>query len=179
MLYAYTDESYSNLHYYQAAYIVSEHQLDSLETLVKEVMTYASRFSVASDAELHGYSIMNAINGWEPLKGRYQRKISVYKILLRGLAEIGGSLIIQKAVEQSNNPQSSENKSRHLATHSELMKKLNSREFLGIQIVDVCLYIFQRSQDERRKVNHSFADANKMWELLKNSIYEDPEPDFP
>ena len=223
MLYAYTDESYSDLHYYQAAYIVTEGQLDSLETLVREVMTYASRFSVAPETELHGYSIMNAINGWEPLKGRYQRKISVYKILLRGLAEIGGSLIIQKAVEQSNELRPSENKSRHLATHSELMKKLNlygeahmakieirsdqittakeildhfnqnktndlqflndlefvnSREFLGIQIVDVCLYVFQRAQDERRKDNRSFADANKMWELLKNSIYEGLESDF-
>jgi hypothetical protein len=55
---------------------------------------------------------------------------------------------------------------------------VNSREFLGIQIVDICLYIFQRAQDERRKGNHSYADANKMWQLLKNSIYEDLESDF-
>ena len=55
---------------------------------------------------------------------------------------------------------------------------VNSREFPGIQIVDVCLYVFQRAQDERRKDNRSFTDANKMWELLKNSIYEDLESDF-
>lgn len=223
MLYAFTDESYSELHYYQAAYIITDSQLRSLESLVKEVMAYASRFSVRPDAELHGYSIMNAVNGWEPLKGRYQRKISVYKILLRGIAEIGGSLIIERVEENNESLQDNANKPRHLVTHSELMKKLNSygaaqmreieiysdrittakeisdhfyrnrsgnfqylnqlnfvnsSEYLGVQIVDVCLYIFQRAEDEARKGNQNLGEASKLWKHLKDTIYENFESDF-
>ena len=74
MLIAFTDESYTNTRYLQAALIVREEDLGELERIVVEAKALARGFGVLGDIEMRGYSIMNAENGWSPLKNRFKTK---------------------------------------------------------------------------------------------------------
>jgi len=46
MLLAFTDESYSEKHYYQAAFIIDESDLGQLDILIQEAGQYAMGFGI-------------------------------------------------------------------------------------------------------------------------------------
>jgi hypothetical protein len=60
MLLAFTDESYSEYHYYQAAFIINESDLSLLDALIQEAGQYAMGFGIAAGVEFHGNAIMSA-----------------------------------------------------------------------------------------------------------------------
>jgi len=88
MLYAFTDESYNSRYYLQGALIMDESELPRLEKLITEVKNRAHFYGVGESAEIHGHSIMQGVHGWEPLAGKLKLRLSIYKQLIHGLAEI-------------------------------------------------------------------------------------------
>lgn len=95
MLLAFTDESYSEDRYFQAAFVVAVHQLEDMEISMQEAMTFAEKFGINLKTELHGHKIMNHLDGWEPLEGKLKAKLDIYKICLRKIARINGVVIIR------------------------------------------------------------------------------------
>ncbi len=95
MLLAFTDESYSEDRFYQAAYIINENQLQEVESRMQEAKQYAMKFGVAHDTEFHGHRIMNHLDGWESLEGKLKAKLDIYKICLKMIAGIKGVVIIR------------------------------------------------------------------------------------
>jgi hypothetical protein len=65
MLLAFTDESYSEDRFYQAAYVIHESQLQEVENRMLEAKSYAMRFGVKSETEFHGHRNMNHLDGWQ------------------------------------------------------------------------------------------------------------------
>lgn len=95
MLLAFTDESYSDAHYYQAALIIDERDLAVLDQIIKDARQYVRGFGVTQEVEFHGNEIMSARNGWEPLQGNFGQKSVVFKYVLRKLTEVNANLIIE------------------------------------------------------------------------------------
>lgn len=95
MLLAFTDESYSENRYFQAAYVIRIDQLKEVEARMNEAKRYAMEFGVQFDTEFHGHRIMNHLDGWEPLKGKLKAKLGIYKMCLKKIAEIDGVVIIR------------------------------------------------------------------------------------
>lgn len=126
MLYAFTDESYVATHYLQGAFVVYESDLELLDLIVSATIDYAQSFGIALGTELRGYSLMNSKHGWEPLRGSFHARISIYKYLLTSLAEVNARFLVVETNEDSSLDNFANNKSRHIATHDELLRKLNS-----------------------------------------------------
>lgn len=95
MLYAFTDESYNNEFYFQAALVVDESNLHLLVEIVRKVLTRANSLGVDETAEIHGHSMMQGTHGWEALAGKYRIRKSVYRFLLQNISELDATLIIQ------------------------------------------------------------------------------------
>ncbi len=95
MLLAFTDESYSEDRYFQAAYVIRIDQLEIVEAQMNEAKSFATKFGVAPETEFHGHRIMNHLDGWEPLEGKLKAKLAVYKKCLRMIAAIDGVVIIR------------------------------------------------------------------------------------
>ncbi len=70
MLLAYLDESYDKQHYWIAALVVPDDQLIPLTAALDAVVdkAAASYVDIGSNAELHGHSLLQAKDEWEPLK---------------------------------------------------------------------------------------------------------------
>jgi hypothetical protein len=95
MLLAFTDESYSEDRYFQAAFVIHLDQLPEVEARMNEAKRYAMNFGVAYDTEFHGHRIMNHLDGWEPLEGKLKAKLDIYKVCLQKISEIEGVVIIR------------------------------------------------------------------------------------
>ena len=95
MLLAFTDESYSENRFYQAAYVIDESQLQEVEERMLDAKKYAMKFGVNFETEFHGHRIMNHLDGWEALEGKLKAKIDIYKMCLRMIAKIDGVIIIR------------------------------------------------------------------------------------
>lgn len=95
MLLAFTDESYSEDRYFQAAYVIRTDQLEEVEARMNEAKNYAMKFGISLDTEFHGHRIMNHLDGWEPLEGKLKAKLDIYKLCLRKIVEIDGVVIIR------------------------------------------------------------------------------------
>ena len=95
MLLAFTDESYSENRYFQAAFIVRLDQLANLNDLINEAKDYAASIGIPHEVELHGHAIMNNRDGWEPFAGKLKLKLDFYRMCLRKISRIGGVIIIQ------------------------------------------------------------------------------------
>lgn len=188
MLHAFTDESYTQEWFFQAAYILDESLLGEIQNSVDSTLEFAARFGISPNTQIHGYSIMNGINGWEPLKGKFNSKLSIYRHLMGALLEINGSLLLQGLQSLDGAKKTDLNKIRYQNSHQlltkqienfakneqknvrifaeqltdskELIKEFKSLtpnqiihdlefvkavEYPGIQIVDACLYLVQRS----------------------------------
>jgi hypothetical protein len=95
MLLAFTDESYSENRYFQAAYVIRVDQLQEVEARMTEAKIFAMKFGISFETEFHGHRIMNHLDGWEPLEGKLKAKLDIYKKCLRMIAEIDGVVIIR------------------------------------------------------------------------------------
>jgi hypothetical protein len=95
MLYAFTDESYSPRHYFQAAYIVDDGQLLQIEQVMEELLAYVRSIGIEGNVEFHGHAIMNAKDDWKPLSGRFDLKIAIFRYFVEKVKNVDGSLLIQ------------------------------------------------------------------------------------
>ena len=95
MLLAYTDESYSDAHYYQIAFILRSEDCILLDAILEEAMAYSSYFGIDQDVEFHGNKIMSARKGWEPLGNNFRAKLSIFRFIFTRLATIDASILIQ------------------------------------------------------------------------------------
>jgi hypothetical protein len=117
--------------YLQGAFVVYESDLELLDQIVSAATDYAQRFGIALGTEFRGYSLMNSKHGWEPLRGLFHARIAIYKFLLTRIAEVNARFLVVEAIEDLSSYDYKSNKSRHIATHDELLRKLN-----GIAVVE-------------------------------------------
>lgn len=125
MLLAFTDESYSDLHYYQAAFIINESDLPLLDNLIEEAGRYAMGFGIAEGVEFHGNAIMSATKGWEPLKKNFRAKVAIFNDVLRRISALNAVLIIQGVDVKRLNFRYSYPESPHEITHKNLMDAID------------------------------------------------------
>ena len=95
MLLAFTDESYSDAHYYQAALIIDEVDLPTLAAIIEAATKYVNKFGVYGDVEFHGNEIMSARNEWEPLKDKFRMKSAIFKFIFKQISQLDAALLIQ------------------------------------------------------------------------------------
>jgi hypothetical protein len=120
MLIAYTDESYIATRYYQAALIINGDDVEKLENVVSQIKMIAIESGVNPSAEIKGYSIMNAQNGWEPLRHQFKIKRFIYRKLILATIPLCKIILIQ-GLENSI----SHFESPHLQTYKKLVGNIN------------------------------------------------------
>jgi hypothetical protein len=214
MLYAFTDESYTEDRYLQGAYVVSETQLGELDRVVGETLNFAQRFGIAGGVELRGYSIMNSRHGWEPLLGKFYAKSEIYRFFLSRIAKVQGRFFVAELISPHKGIFATENLPRHLQTQRLLFSQLNKysaekREFIkiiadeittgtfltndfemkkgeyprlmsyvhlpsvsnpGIQVLDLILYIYQRSHSGHHISGNSNNKSLELWEIVEHLL---------
>lgn len=219
MLLAFTDESYSDAHYYQAALVIDEKDLWKLEVILDEARQYVQGFGVISSIEFHGNEIMSARKGWEPIAGNFRIKSSIFKFIFRRLARINATLIIQGVDVNRLKNRYKYPDSPHEITHKNLLDALDryaescnekvwvisdqihlqtrlqqlfsiyqiistgglfpryltnileiehvqSHQHSGIQIIDLCAFIFRRFDEHIEGSEKTRKEVIGMWELL-------------
>lgn len=224
MLLAFTDESYSDLHYYQAAFIINESDLPLLENLIQEAGKYAMGFGVAAGIEFHGNAIMSATKGWEPLGRNFRAKSAIFNDALRRISALNAVLIIQGVDVRRLRNRYSYPESPHEVTHKNLMDAIDRfaeykgekvsiysdqidtqnrlemlfsqyqllstggrsprylREILtieyveshmhpGIQIVDLCAFLFRRFDEHVENSDETRRKVVEMWNILSPLIH--------
>ena len=224
MLLAFTDESYSDLHYYQAAFIINESDLPLLDNLIKEAGCYAMGFGIAAGVEFHGNAIMSATKGWEPLERNFRAKVAIFNYVLRRISALNAVLIIQGVDVKRLNFRYSYPESPHEITHKNLMDAIDRfaehrgekvsiysdqidtqnrlqmlftqyqvlstggysprylREILtieyvqshmhsGIQIVDLCAFLFRRFDEHLETSSETREKVVEMWKILDPLIH--------
>lgn len=229
MLLAFTDESYSNRHYYQGAFIINEAHLSLLNNLIAETLEYVRGFGVLGEVELHGNSIMSASRGWEALNGNFGAKSAIYKYILRKISQLPGVLLIQGVNIELLNNRYKYPRAPHEITHRNLLDSIDKysesvhqqalifsdqitlqddlyRDFQyykiastggewprkllhvtdviyveshlhpGIQIIDLCIFLFRRFDDHIEKNERTSREVEKMWKLLQPLIHPYFEP---
>jgi hypothetical protein len=125
MLLAFTDESYSERHYYQAAFIINESDLPHLNVLIQEAGKYAMGFGIAAGVEFHGNAIMSATKGWEPLARNFRAKSAIFNDVLRRISSLNAVLIIQGVDVKRLRFRYSYPESPHEITHKNLMDAID------------------------------------------------------
>jgi hypothetical protein len=224
MLLAFTDESYSDRHYYQAAFIIDQGDLTQLETLIEEAGRYAMGYGIAAGVEFHGNAIMSATKGWEPLGNNFKAKSAIFKHVLRRISALSAVLIIQGVDVKRLRFRYSYPESPHEITHKNLMdaidryaehkgdkvsiysdqidtqqrlqtlfsqyqllstggysprylREIVSIEYVeshmhpGIQIVDLCAFLFRRFDEHIENSNKTREQVIEMWEILSPLIH--------
>ena len=124
MLYAFTDESYNNLFYLQGALIVEESELVNLDHLAHTILSRAQAIGVSESAEIHGHSIMQGVHGWEALSGKLNLRLGIYKQLLKGIAGLKTTLLIQGVEIQSLEERFGRNENPHFVTFRNLLDSI-------------------------------------------------------
>lgn len=150
MLLAFTDESYSDLHYYQAAFIINETDLPLLDSLIEEAGRYAMDFGIAEGVEFHGNAIMSATKGWEPLDRNFRAKSAIFKDVLRRISSLNAVLIIQGVDVKRLNFRYSYPESPHEIKHKNLMDAID--RFAEHKGEKVSIYSDQIDTQERLKM---------------------------
>jgi hypothetical protein len=125
MLLAFTDESYSENHYYQAAFIINESDLPLLSALIQDAGQYAMGFGIALGTEFHGNAIMSATKGWEPLGKNFKAKSAIFKNVLHRISALNAVLIIQGVDINQLRFRYSYPDSPHEITHKNLMDAID------------------------------------------------------
>ena len=224
MLFAFTDESYSDAHYYQAALVVDEAIIPELDLLIDDAREYITGFEIFSDVEFHGNEIMSARKGWELLGNDFRKKSAVFKFVIRGIARLPVVLLIQGVDVKRLKNRYSYPDSPHEITHRNLLDALdryaesvhskvciisdniNSKERLdqlfnsykitstggpfprklhniiqaehaeshlhsGIQLVDLCVFLFRRFDEHHEKSEKTRKEVVQMWEILQTNIH--------
>ncbi len=124
MLYAFTDESYNNLFYLQGALIVDESELVNLDHLAHTVLSHAQALGVSESAEIHGHSIMQGVHGWEALSGKLNLRLGIYKKLLKGIAGLKTTLLIQGVEIESLKERYGREENPHFVTFRNLLDSI-------------------------------------------------------
>ncbi len=229
MLLAFTDESYSDAHYYQAAFVIDEKSLPALASLISEANTYAQGFGAQAGIEYHGHAIMSAVDGWEFLGNKFRMKSAIYKDVLKRIAQLDATLIIQGVDVKRLNNRYKYPHSPHEVTHKNLMDAVDKyaeskgeKVFIfsdqidmqvrlealfikyqasstggwyprylanilsiqyveshihpGVQIVDLCIYLFRRFDEHIESNRRTRKVVEKMWEILAPIIHKDYQP---
>lgn len=124
MLYAFTDESYNNLFYLQGALIVEESELVNLDHLAQTILSRAQAMGVSGSSEIHGHSIMQGVNGWEALAGKLNLRLGIYKQLLKGIAGLRATLLIQGVEIQPLKERFGRDENPHFVTFRNLLDSI-------------------------------------------------------
>ncbi|HUP72199.1 MAG TPA: DUF3800 domain-containing protein [Acidimicrobiales bacterium] len=88
MLLAYVDESYDKTYYWIGGLICPESQAVSLMHQLDEVVADAamSYRGIGTNAELHGYALLQGKDDWEPIQSMIRARIGVYSAALKAIA---------------------------------------------------------------------------------------------
>lgn len=229
MLFAFTDESYSDAHYYQAALVADEEVLARLDLIIGEARQYIKGFGIENPVEFHGNEIMSARKGWELLGNDFRKKSAIFKFILRRVAQLPVILIIQGVdVKRLKNRYSypdppheityrnlldaldryAENEGKEVciiadkinseAKLSQLFDKykltstggpyprmlqniiqvehVDSHLHSGIQIVDLCAFLYRRFDEHEERSEKTRREVVKMWEILQPNLHPQHPP---
>lgn len=229
MLFAFTDESYSDAHYYQAALVVDREMLSELDRIVEEAREYVKGFGIHEAVEFHGNEIMSARKGWEPLGNDFRKKSAIFKFIFRNLAQLPAVLLIQGVDVKRLKNRYSYPSPPHEITHRNLLDvldrysesvgkkvcivadQINIEERLGqlfneyksistggpfprhlenivqvehveshlhsgIQIVDLCAFLYRRFDEHQEKSERTRREVVQMWEILQANIHSQYPP---
>lgn len=229
MLFAFTDESYSDAHYYQAALVVDREMLSELDRIIEDARDYVKGFGIHKAIEFHGNEIMSARKGWEPLGKDFRKKSAIFKFIFRNIAQLPVVLLIQGVDVKRLKNRYRYPSPPHEITHRNLLDildrysesvgkkvcivadQINIEERLsqlfneyksistggpfprrlenivqvehveshlhsGIQIVDLCAFLFRRFDEHQENHEKTRKEVEKMWGMLAPIIHKDYQP---
>lgn len=229
MLFAFTDESYSDAHYYQAALVIDEKDVFELDLIITAARDYIKGFGIEKSVEFHGNEIMSARKGWEPLGSDFRKKSAIFKFILRKVSQLPAVLVIQGVDVKRLKNRYSYPLPPHEVTHRNLLDALDryaetvnskiciisdqintedrlsqlfnnyksistggpyprhlenivyvehveSHLYSGIQIVDLCAFLFRRYDEHQEKSVRTRKEVVQMWEILQANIHPQHPP---
>lgn len=92
----YIDESYQSDHYYVAGILADRDSSRKLiDDLAELAESYRHRNSLSVAPEFHGHSIMNALEDWGFLAGKFGASISIYQRVLHTIQNSGVEIYIE------------------------------------------------------------------------------------
>ena len=125
MLIAFTDESYSDAHYYQVAFVISEQSLIILEEIFEDTYKYLTGFGIRTPIELHGNEIMSSRKGWEPLGTNFRIKSAIFRFIFHRIAQLDATLLVQGVDVKRLRNRYRYPMSPHEVTHRNLMDSID------------------------------------------------------
>jgi hypothetical protein len=176
MLYAFTDESYSDTSYFQAAYLIDESKVEALLECEKRIRKELPRIGVSPETEFHGHAIMNARKGWQSLDGKFHLKIGIIRSLLNEIQSVGGRLIIEAIDLTIFRFSEFTNETPHQYTSRELLGRIN--QYAMTSASDVKVFSDKISKEERARIRYSQILATSKFQNIDSLFFVDSKDEF-
>ena len=92
----FVDESYQKGHYYVAGILVDEKQCETLVTRLDELAEgLRERNSWLASPEFHGHALMNGLDDWKSLNGKFGARVSIYQKVLHAIQNSGARVYLE------------------------------------------------------------------------------------
>lgn len=92
----FVDESYQKGHYCVAGVLVDEKQCETLVTRLDELAEgLRERNSWLASPEFHGHALMNGLDDWKSLNGKFGARVSIYQKVLHAIQNSGARVYLE------------------------------------------------------------------------------------
>ncbi|MDY5785838.1 DUF3800 domain-containing protein, partial [Corynebacterium sp.] len=92
----YVDESYQHDHYYVAGVLVDEKQGNILASRLDELAESTRvRNGWSSPPEFHGHALMNGLDDWAALHGKFGACVSIYQKVMHAIQNCGARIYLE------------------------------------------------------------------------------------
>jgi hypothetical protein len=176
MLYAFTDESYSDTSYLQAAYLINESEVEALLECEKRIRKDLPRIGVSPETEFHGHAIMNARKGWQSLDGKFHLKIEVIRSLFDEIQSVGGRLIIEAIDLTIFRFSEFTNETPHQYTSRELLGRIN--DYAITRTASAKVFSDKISKEERARIKYSQILGSGNFQNIDSVSFVDSKDEF-
>lgn len=90
------DESYQHDHYYVAGVLLDEEQSEALESRLDELgESLRIRNGWETSPEFHGHALMNGLDDWKDLHGKFGASISIYQKVMHAVRNSGARVYLE------------------------------------------------------------------------------------
>lgn len=92
----FVDESYQKDHYYVAGVLVDEKQSEALVTRLDALADgLRERNNWLAPPEFHGHALMNGLDDWKSLKGKFGACLNIYQKVLHAIQNSGARVYLE------------------------------------------------------------------------------------
>lgn len=153
MHYLFVDESYEKDCYYMGGVLVNQRQLQALQNRLDQLATsIQQRNQWPTSPEFHGHALMNGLEDWQSLSGKYGACISIYQKVLHAIQNSGAHVFIEGVDVNRLNARYKYPESPHELTLRHLLERVNEECALRGEKFHVIADTVPREEDFKRSI---------------------------